>query len=241
MGLNTPLMTAAGTIWRFPNPVSHVRALPTASWLIRLKELTALLDTLHSKGMTRRSWTRITRSARMFPSLLSPQNTPGAGAVSSRVMSRGGISEKPMSRSKALTASSCALFASDRRNVSTLRAAASTAEAVTAYKRSCSRGSRCSPIQENRWGSSTCRTTSRTRWACSASSRKAVAESVVSARIFRSSSEIGGAARYRKAMRLLRSAIKSAISAGSSEPSARDGSRSIMASKTGTNSSKNRE
>ena len=241
MGLNTPLMTAAGTIWRFPNPVSHVRALPTASWLIRLKELTALLDTLHSKGMTRRSWTRITRSARMFPSLLSPQNTPGAGAVSSRVMSRGGISEKPMSRSKALTASSCALFASDRRNVSTLRAAASTAEAVTAYKRSCSRGSRCSPIQENRWGSSTCRTTSRTRWACSASSRKAVAASVVSARIFRSSSEIGGAARYRKAMRLLRSAIKSAISAGSSEPSARDGSRSIMASKTGTNSSKNRE
>ena len=53
--------------------------------------------------------------------------------------------------------------------------------------------------------------------------------------------EVGGAAKYRKAMRLLRSAIKSAISAGSSEPSARDGSRSIMASKTGTNSSKNRE
>ena len=53
--------------------------------------------------------------------------------------------------------------------------------------------------------------------------------------------EVGGGAGYRKAMRLLRSAIKSAISAGSSEPSARDGNRSIMASKTGTNSSKNRE
>ena len=81
-GLKTPSITAQGTICRLPNRVSQARALPAASWLILWKEFTALFDVLHSTGMTRRSCSRITISARVSPNLLSPQNSPGAGASS---------------------------------------------------------------------------------------------------------------------------------------------------------------
>ena len=54
-GLNTPLITAHGTMARLPNSAVQARAFPTASWLTLLKEFTALFDVLHSTGMARPS------------------------------------------------------------------------------------------------------------------------------------------------------------------------------------------
>ena len=149
-------------------------------------------------------------------SLLSPQNSPGAGATSNSGMSRGGTSAKSMSRSVALTLSSCRVLASDRRAVSTFRLATKTADATTASARSCSVGSRCSPTQGKRCGSITCNMISRTRAAIAGSRLRACADSVVSASVFKSSSETGGAAKYRKAVRMSSSPTNRTICAGSS-------------------------
>lgn len=173
--------------------------------MTRLKLFTALFDTLHSIARHCRSGSLTTRSARFGPSLLSPQNSPGPGASSSRVMSRLSTSWNWINRKRLLTSSSCCLLALLRRLVPTRWLATRTADETTAISRSRSVAVRPASTHGKRNGSIALSTDSRTRSACSWSVRSALAESVDDANVLRSSSEIGGAARYRNAMRLLRS------------------------------------
>lgn len=175
--------------------------------------------------MTRPSWRRATTSARVPASLVSPQNSPGFGASVSMGMSRTATSLKPMFLSKVLTACSCSSLDVERRCVSTSRAAASTAEAITARSISSFSGCRCGgTIHGKRCGSRMANTVSRTRLARSPSSSKTDDANEVSARAFKSSSEIGGAVRYRKAFCWSRPVTRLAISAGSIGSAAISGS-----------------
>lgn len=170
--------------------------------------------------------------------MLSPQNSPSAGAASSSGMSRGGTSVNFMPLNSSLTWPSCS-FESFRRSVATFCAATRAADAMIACSRSCAVGLRFSTIHRNRCGSMICRTMFRTRIAWSAFSRIAFAERVVSASVFKSSSEIGGAVRYRKAVLRFPLPTIFARTSGSGLALFSSGSRSIISPNIGWNSAKN--
>lgn len=108
-----------------------------------------------------------------------------------------------------------------------------------ARSRSSSAAGRRSVIQGKRCGSMTWSTVFLTLRASSRLRRNPAADSVVSARVLRSSSEIGGPAKYRKAVR---TSFFRTISASVSESAAAmSPSRSMSASKTGTKARKNFE